>query len=718
MDPTSRDASQSPPSPLGGLDPADLLRQGATCDTFAGPGGATFNPPPLEELAAFFPQLEILELIGKGGMGAVYKVRQKALDRSVALKILPPGMGATPEFSDRFSREAKTLAKLNHPNIVTLHEFGQTGDLPFILMEFVDGMNLAQLLKTGRVSPREALAIVPQICDALQFAHDHGIVHRDIKPENILLDRQGRVKVADFGIAKMIETTLEPLADSTGTLSNATLAGKIIGTPDYMAPEQLEHPQTVDHRADIYALGVVFYQMLTGELPKANLTPPSKKAQIDLRLDEVVLRALEKEPALRYQQAETLKTRIETLSTVPNEPTKKITPSFNFTKAIFWLLLVILLIPIAAIGISHLATLHLRKSIEAKARQQTEHRLAKSSDSLLTSNPRIPELMEITRSKGTSAAIDRFLQIDWNLDSLFPPDSPSSLNEEAFTDLTNGERGRKSPEIQAHLGFLRSFLAEVEQTGNQSAMQGDFTKASQYFESLRSFGQSLSRPNRLLLFRLLGQATKNKAEAKLASFSKPSTAKSEIKLLVQSESTYRIGGETIDAAHLQERLEKIAAFPGRLSVTIAADSKMPNAYPAIMHAADACGNAGIWDLQYRSEKFEIEFPAGLNPENWLGQLDRSEYAQAWKESSPFVHRVIAFETWQAAIRSARQPLGAMKSRVLKSVTEAKSLPGVPDGDYRVLQFDTSFTNKENALETLTFSKEKDETWKACGYYIR
>ncbi len=151
-----------------------------------------------------FPQFEILELIGKGGMGAVYKVRQKELDRIVALKILPPAIGQAPEFANRFAREAKALAKLNHPGIVTLHEFGQQDGLYFILMEFVDGVNLAQLMKTGRISPREALAIVPQICDALQFAHDHGIVHRDIKPENILLDRLGRVKVADFGIAKVV----------------------------------------------------------------------------------------------------------------------------------------------------------------------------------------------------------------------------------------------------------------------------------------------------------------------------------------------------------------------------------------------------------------------------------------------------------------------------------------------------------------------------------
>jgi tRNA A-37 threonylcarbamoyl transferase component Bud32 len=278
----------------------------------------SFVPPTVAELAGKFPQLDILELIGSGGMGAVYKARQKALDRLVALKILPPDVSRDPSFAERFVREAKVLAKLNHPNIVTLYEFGETEGLYYFLMEYVEGVNLRQLLGAGKIPPKEALAIVPPICDALQFAHDRGIVHRDIKPENILLNKDGQVKIADFGVAKIIgsDAASDPSvrADPSGVSVEVTEAGSVIGTPHYMAPEQHDHPGEVDHRADIYSLGVVFYQMLTGELPAQKLEAPSKKIQIDVRLDEVVLRALDKNPERRYQHASDVKTMVQTVA--------------------------------------------------------------------------------------------------------------------------------------------------------------------------------------------------------------------------------------------------------------------------------------------------------------------------------------------------------------------------------------------------------------------
>ncbi len=299
-----------------------------------GGGDASFVPPSVEAMARLFPQLDILELIGKGGMGAVYKARQPGLDRLVALKILPPRTGNDPGFAERFTREARALARLSHPNIVGVYDFGQVSgagvppaaggtqpitSLHYFLMEYVDGPNLRQVERAGKLSPREALQIIPQICEALQYAHDEGIVHRDIKPENVLLDKKGRVKIADFGLAKILGREPQDF--------RLTGAGQVMGTPNYMAPEQVEHPQEVDHRADIYSLGVVFYEMLTGELPLGKFAPPSRKVQVDVRLDEVVMHALEKEPERRYQHASQIKSDVETISTHPGQAAPPVVPA-------------------------------------------------------------------------------------------------------------------------------------------------------------------------------------------------------------------------------------------------------------------------------------------------------------------------------------------------------------------------------------------------------
>jgi len=294
--------------------------------------------PPLspEELAPHFPQLEIFECLGRGGMGVVYKARQKSLNRLVALKLLAPERADDPQFAARFEKEAQALAALNHPNIVGVHDFGQAGGFYYLLMEFVDGANLRQLLQTRRLTPKEALGIVPPVCDALEFAHEHGIVHRDIKPENLLLDKAGRVKIADFGIAKIIGA---PPAESGAkgkrpTTATATLA---VGTPAYAAPEQREANGEADHRADIYSLGVVLYEMLTGERPKDKLEPPSKRVQLDVRIDEIVLRALQDTPERRYQTAAEFRTQVETFAR-STEATSEVTADALALRAVYaWL---------------------------------------------------------------------------------------------------------------------------------------------------------------------------------------------------------------------------------------------------------------------------------------------------------------------------------------------------------------------------------------------
>ena len=300
-----------PPGVPMGLCPQCLLQSGFNTGTEPdadGPGPPAFKAPPIEEIARHFPQFEILRLLGQGGMGAVYQARQPTLDRIIALKVLPPQTAGDPGFAERFNREARALARLNHPNIVAIHEFGEAGGWHFLVMEFVDGPNLRQIQRSERLSPEQALAIVPQICDALQFAHNAGIVHRDIKPENILLDSRARVKITDFGIAKIL--------GAPGSQMSLTGARDVVGTPHYMAPEQVETPQRVDHRADIFSLGVVFYELLTGELPLGRFAAPSSRAHgvhVDVRLDQVVLRALEKEPERRYQHAKDVKTDVEAI---------------------------------------------------------------------------------------------------------------------------------------------------------------------------------------------------------------------------------------------------------------------------------------------------------------------------------------------------------------------------------------------------------------------
>ena len=238
-------------------------------------------------------------------MGAVYKARQTGLDRLVALKILPEEFSYDVKFSLRFTREARTLAKLQHPNIVSVYEFGRVEDTCYFLMEFVDGTTLRDLVKAGELSPEHALEIVPCICDALQYAHDSGVIHRDIKPENILVAKNGKIKIADFGLSRILGTERQEFLTATH---------QVMGTPRYMAPENLEGSRGVDHRADIYSLGVVFYELLTGELPVGRFAAPSTKVEIDVRLDEVVLRTLEKEPQRRYQAASQIKSDIQMIA--------------------------------------------------------------------------------------------------------------------------------------------------------------------------------------------------------------------------------------------------------------------------------------------------------------------------------------------------------------------------------------------------------------------
>jgi len=687
-----------PTGALSGLCPACLLKQGAAADTVTDGKQPPFNPPPVAELAPLFPQLEILELIGKGGMGAVYKARQKQLDRVVALKILPPGIGTDPAFAERFSREAKALAKLNHPGIVTLFEFGSSGcettqtasdtekekggegaegstervvslsppppfppaaSLPqstrkepsyrlyFFLMEFVDGVNLRQLLHAGRVSPREALAIVPQICEALQFAHDQGIVHRDIKPENILLDRRGRVKVADFGLAKLVGTdapispSLSPsdgervakLGEGSPVLTDA---GKVMGTPQYMAPEQRDYPGEVDHRADIYALGVVFYQMLTGELPGKPLQPPSKKVQIDVRLDEVVLRALEKKPELRYQQASVLKTQVETIATTP--PTGSSGYESAQTEAV------------------EVREDHSRLTSAATSGEARFSRTAIVGAGCLAITV-LAGAVALTASSQSIALALQTPNLPWPL--------PQQFLDQGRTVFLVAILSQGFGAICALAGTTLGWIAVFQIRHSPGKLQGLWLAV---FDGLL-FPLLALDGLVFWMWRLVGNVA---GQVMVWEFDlTPSGVTSLMWLLAAVTSV------VVDLVVIRRVWRAVN----------------PPALDAPTHPLPP-----------------VDCPVPM--ERWLALLDDGDYAQSWQTAAPTLQRKANQADWAAQLEVIRRPLGEVVSRRILSMTETVV------GTRYEAKYASSFSALAAATETVTYAKQPDGEWKPIGYEVR
>lgn len=277
---------------------------------------SAWEPPTIEELHALLPQYEITEILGRGGMGAVYKGRQIKLNRDVAIKLLPETLTQGDDelnFAKRFEQEAQAMAGLDHPAIISVYDFGETskGQLYFV-MEFIDGLDIHQYLKQhgGKISQEDALSITAHVLDALEYAHANGIVHRDIKPANILLNKEGRVKIADFGLAKR--------SDSDDGSPALTMSNIAIGTPDFVAPEALDPDKTPDHRADLYAVGIMLYQMLTGTIPRGNFKLPSVLREgLDPRIDAIIERSIEADPDDRYSSASEIRSAIDPIFSSP-----------------------------------------------------------------------------------------------------------------------------------------------------------------------------------------------------------------------------------------------------------------------------------------------------------------------------------------------------------------------------------------------------------------
>lgn len=292
----------------GGLCPRCLMR-GALADVEVGdsaegvehPAGhaapPTSAPSPRDLSTRLGARFEVQALLGQGAMGAVYRAVDTHRDRVVALKVLLPQGGASPEFEARFVREAEVLARLRHPGIVGVEDFGAADGLCYLVLEHVEGRTLREQMRSGPVQLEEARRIIGQLGEALQAAHDLGIVHRDVKPENVLVAADGRARLVDFGLARWARR--EGFGDSVDAFT-LTRSGTAVGTPIYMAPEQLHGDGEVDGRADVYALGVLAYELLTGKLPLGRFEPPSSVVPTAVPCDKVVLRALANRPADRY----------------------------------------------------------------------------------------------------------------------------------------------------------------------------------------------------------------------------------------------------------------------------------------------------------------------------------------------------------------------------------------------------------------------------------
>ncbi len=281
-----------------------------------------FIPPSVTDLQERIPHLQILSFIGHGGMGTYYKAHHPRLDRLAAVKILPVDPRQDAGLIAGFKKEAKAMARLNHHNIIGVYDFIETETALYLVMEYVEGDIFERLINLRSFDHSEILAIITQVCSALSHAHENGVIHRDLRPGNTLLDQSGVVKIGDFGLARLMGEEL--------FRRKMTEANREMGTMDYVAPEQWEEGQEVDHRADIYSVGMMIYKLLTRVLPRGVFVAPSQLVpNLDPRIDDLVIRCLQTNPANRYQSVSELWTEVTRLLEPPQEPVSP-SPKFRF----------------------------------------------------------------------------------------------------------------------------------------------------------------------------------------------------------------------------------------------------------------------------------------------------------------------------------------------------------------------------------------------------
>jgi serine/threonine protein kinase len=398
-----------------------------------------------------FGQFEVVATLGRGGMGTVYKVRQSQLDRFAGLKVLSPVLAADPEFRNRFVQEAQVLAKLVHPNIVSIFDFGVHDGFYYLLMEYVDGVNLRQILDTRMLSSEELLKLVPPLCEALEVAHAQGIVHRDIKPENILVDRKGQVKITDFGIAK--------IANSSRKI---TQAGVVMGTPAYMAPEQTQSLDAVDHRADLYSLGAIIYEILTGKVPSALFVRPSRIARTDPRMDVVLERALARDPGSRYEKASQIRDQVTEVLASPRPPVRR--------RPIRWAAGILAFLGLT-VGLALVWRLPRREPSRPAVTQEPPGRpvLAGSGADFLLSTMEALEPNILEYSRGDLSADQKIWVVDWKFQEAVPAASNEGVRpfvpSNALTTTLEVVVTRRPSFTQARDALVRCLLNYDEKSG-------------------------------------------------------------------------------------------------------------------------------------------------------------------------------------------------------------------------------------------------------------
>lgn len=516
----------------------------------------TFEAPSLEEVIALFPNYEVHSLIACGGMGAVFHATQRSLDRDVAIKILPREFAQDTEFVAGFEAEAKAMARLNHPNLIGVYDFGDAADMLYIVMEFVPGTSLYAAAHGHKVEQAEAIRIVSAVCRGLANAHQYGILHRDIKPSNILLDSNTNPKVGDFGLASSMDKRIEE-------------GEQIFGTPGYTAPEVIDPPHIFDQRADIFSVGVMLYELLTGVTPNGEKPVSALPPVSHPRLRAIIQKATNPNPALRYTTADELANELDKIATVANNPLlaatarksakpfahqrRTIKQSSSGGGGFIWLILLVLL---GAGGYYYYTQIHLPG-------QNTNNPSGEPPAETIsnTSTAQKPTRRKTVAEEGVQ---------------------PKDDVDQFFVRVEGVMRGRIASDLQNYRQALKQNVEEFETSARQVITGLDATKTAGLFAELNSAKEAWAKENYLLPDALPGTLSNYTAIQQLFAQSQLNQAKSRNRFYskLQSEQAQYVRGLEKQIRRYQEEQDHIAA--SLLQKEIARLNSEPGYYEFLM----------------------------------------------------------------------------------------------------------------------------------------